>query len=522
MAGRTIYAADLFCGAGGTSTGLARAALRLGATVDLLAVNHWSLAVETHAAAHPWARHLCARIDQVDTKKAFPGGRLDLLVASPECTHHSIARGGKPVNDQSRASGWDVLRWVEELRPTEILVENVKEWRSWGPIGTNGKPLKSRRGETFAAWVKAVKSLGYLVEWRVLNAADYGAATTRERLFVRAHRGRGGVDWPVPSHAAPGEGSMFPSLPWRTAREVIDWKLEGRSAFARKKPLAATTRARIVEGLCRFGGDAAEPFVALFRHGCALPADLVEAGASEAVATPPPFVLPQNSSNGPRSVEKPLGVLTTTSRGVGVVEPYLVHLRGTGEAQVRGSAKTVDDPLPALTAGGGHAALVEPFVVTPGGPDLRNGRSVDAPLPTVTCKDRLAVVQPFILPHRQFDGAQVDSVDHPLRTITAKNGGDTQLVEPFVVAYYGTSTPHAVTEPVPTVTAKDRFGLVEPVRFDIRFRMLQLHELAAAMGFPPEYPFSGNKTDGVRQVGNAVEINQAEALCHAALAKVCA
>lgn len=496
--GRVIHAADLFCGAGGTSTGLARACERLGVAVDLLAVNHWGLAVETHAAAHPWARHLCARIDQVDTKKAFPGGRLDLLVASPECTHHSIARGGKPVNDQSRASGWDVLQWVEELRPTEVLVENVKEWKSWGPIGANGKPLKSRRGETFAAWLKALRSLGYDVEHRVLNAADYGDPTTRERLFVRAHRGRGAVEWPLPSHGAPGAPDLFDARPWRTAREVIDWSIVGQSIFSRKKPLAATTLARIEEGLRRFGGAAAEPFLVLLRGtershvaGAARSIDapvptLCASGEHAGLAQPfvvhtthtrdgagrmqdvdkplptvtcanrgemalvEPFILPQNGSNGPRSVDQPLSVVTTTSRGVGVVEPYLVPMYGEGPKQTP-RTHSVDEPIPTIPAsGGGKFGVVEPFVVKTAhkGGNGAYVRKVDDPLYTVSTAPggEIGVVQPFILPHRQFDGQQVDSVDDPLRTIGAHNGGDNALVEPFVVSYYGQSTPHAVDE----------------------------------------------------------------------------
>jgi DNA (cytosine-5)-methyltransferase 1 len=198
---KTIKAADLFCGAGGSSTGLKRVADALGVALDLTAVNHWPIAVETHAANHPGARHVCKSIDDIDPRKVT-GGSLDLLWASPECTHHSTARGGKPINDQSRSTAWCVTRWAEALRPKFIIVENVPEFQTWGPIGSTNRPLQSRKGETFAAWVGTLTSLGYTVEARVLNSADYGAATTRRRLFVVARfdggaRGRGSIAWPA-------------------------------------------------------------------------------------------------------------------------------------------------------------------------------------------------------------------------------------------------------------------------------------------------------------------------------------
>lgn len=492
--GRTIAAADLFCGAGGSSTGLVRAATARGIRLDLLAVNHWPRAVETHSAAHPWARHVCASLDSIDPRDVVPG-RLDLLIASPECIHHSIARGGRPVNRQSRATAWCVVRWAAALLPQEILVENVKEFRGWGPVNRKGKPYKRRKGETYGAWVNALRSLGYSVEARLLCAADYGDPTTRERLYVRATRGLGReVRWPEPTHAEPGGDSLFAAQPWRTAREIIDWNLAGRSIFGRKKPLAGTTLERIAEGLRRFGGAAAEPFLVMLTHGGRL-----------------------------RSVDVPLPTITGANRGeVGVVEPYLVHLRGTERSHVRGAAKSIDGPVPPLTAGGTHVGLCEPFMVSAchGEGLRRRTHSLDSPLPTQPTTNAFGVVQPFILPHRQFDGRQVDSIDDPLRTVTAHNGGDNALVEPFVTPYYGNSTPTPVGAPLPTVTARDRFGLVQPAGLDIRFRMLQPHELAAAMGFPKDYPFRGKKGEVVRQIGNAVAVGMAEALCGAALEAV--
>lgn len=435
----TLYAADLFCGAGGTSTGLLSAAKELGLQLDLLAVNHWDTAIATHQVNHPQMRHLCESLDAIDPRKMIPG-RLDILVASPECTHHSRARGGRPVSDQLRSSAWHVVRWTEALRPRWVLIENVREFRTWGPLGANGKPLKSRRGETFDAFVQALESLNYTVEHRILNAADYGDPTSRERLFVLARRGRRRIHWPQATHGQ--SPTLFSGSPWRTARDIIDWQLPSQSIFTRKRPLAPATLARIEAGLRKFGGAAAEPFLVILRN---------------------------NMTS--RSVDRPLPTVTTSGAHFALCEPFLLPHR----AFKKGHVDSVDAPLRPFTATNGGGALVEPFIV----PQMSSGapRSPDLPLPTITT--------------------------------TSRGIG---LVEPFLVSYYGTGGPQPLARPLNTVTTKPRFGLVEPARLDIHFRMLQPHELAAAMGFPQDYQFTGNKSEQVKQIGNAVPVNLAAAL----------
>lgn len=428
-----IRAADLFCGAGGASTGLARACEAMGERVELTAINHWDVAVETHAANHPWAQHLCETLDSVDPRKVIRGGRLDVLLASPECTHHSIARGGKPVSDQSRATAWHVLRWAEALRPSFVCVENVPEFRTWGPLGSNGRPLVRQRGQTFRAWVQALESLGYAVEHRILNAADFGAATTRRRLFVMARlvggRRRDAVIWPQETHAE--RPDLFGRVKWRAAREVIDWSLEGRSIFHRDRPLAENTLKRIAAGARKFWGVELEPFlVAFYGH---------------------------NGRRNPRvhHLDAPLPTVPTSNR-FGLVEPFVL------QQQSGGAPRAVGDPMPTV-ATKGAISLIEP--VTAGGQHLG-------------------------------------------------------VAEPFLVQFYGSGSglqPRTIHRPLPTVTARDRFGLVEPAYIDVRFRMLAPHELAAGMGFPAGYRFAGNREAQVRQIGNAVEVNQAEALCRAML-----
>jgi DNA (cytosine-5)-methyltransferase 1 len=492
---KTIRAADLFCGAGGTSEGAREACVELGYSLELTAINHWDIAVATHSQNHPTARHLCASLDSINPRDLYGDTGLDLLWASPECTHHSIARGGKPVSDQSRATAWCVVRWAEALRPPIILVENVKEFESWGPIGTNGMPLKSRRGEVFMSWVRCLEALGYRVEWRVLCAADYGDPTTRERLFIYAVRGHRKIVWPEPSHApeADNGSDMFTSRKrWVPARDIIDWSLQGKSIFKRKKPLAEKTLNRILIGLEKFGLK--------------------------------PFTIHMEHAGSVRNIERPLPTITTAKGGaMAIANPFLVKFRGTNDAS------DIDKPSPTITANGTHLGLAEPYLVqcNHGNGDDKNGdsrrvRSTDVPLPTVAGnRGEWALLEPFVI--GQQSGASPRAVSVPLPTVATS--GAISLAEPFITKFYGSGISKSVDEPLDTITTKDRFGLVMPTveidgekyLLDIRFRMLKSHELAAAQGFPKDYKFNGNTTQIVKQIGNAVPKNLAKALVKSAL-----
>ena len=384
-----VQAVDLFCGAGGTSTGLYRACHSMNKRVDLLAINHWTTAIQTHSSNHPGARHMCARLETIRPEDAVPSGRLDILVASPECTHHSIARGGRPMSDQLRASAWMVLRWIEALKIQNILIENVQEFRNWGPLGISGRPLKKRIGETYQAFLQALRSFNYTVDDRVLNAADYGDPTSRRRLFIMARRGNNRIKWPDQTH---GESDLFTSRqPYRTAREVIDWTIKGQSIFRRKKPLAPNTMRRIMAGLRKFGG-----------------------------------------------------------------ESFIVHLRGTNESQLGGSAKSLDAPMPTLTGSGAHVGLCEPFLVHFRGND--DVESISRPIPTITTKDKFALCEPFIIPidHTGSGSSGARSVNDPLGTITAENRF--ALCEPFIIHtnHAGGTRVHDIGNPMPTVTGANR------------------------------------------------------------------
>jgi DNA (cytosine-5)-methyltransferase 1 len=601
-----INIADLFCGAGGTSTGAVEAAELLGYKPKLTAINHWDTAIATHTANHPRAMHLLTAIDNVNPRELYKAGELDLLWASPECTHHSVARGGRPINEQSRATAWCVVRWADAVQPSVILVENVPEFISWGGIGSNGRPLKGKRGKTFHAWVTALESLGYRVDWRVLCAADYGDPTTRKRLFVQAVRGRRKIVWPEPTHTRTPSRDMFTlQKPWVAAREIIDWNLEGQSIYERKRPLSDKTMRRIMTGLKKFG---LRPFIVPQMGDSARSVDRPSPAVtttSRGVRLVEPFVIQTDQTGGNGSyvnpITKPLGAVVT-KQNVALVSPFLVNMKGQSNGadinqpaptqtahaphlhlaepfivKLRGgeethfessSAKSLDEPIPTLTTGG-NVALAEPFLVPSFGE--REGQSprchsVDEPLPTVAATGHIAVAEPFLvqLAHGNGKDANGDarrsrSVDQPLPAVCGQRGdmalcepsllpqggggvmrsveapaptvatdGAIGLVEPFLVKFYGAASgAQSVGEPLDTVTVKDRHALVRPVvviegqryLLDIRFRMLQPHELAGAQGFPRDYKFTGTKTEQVKLIGNAVPRRLARALVYAALSQ---
>lgn len=509
-----VLCADLFCGAGGTSNGLVEAASELGIEVDLVAINHWPTAIATHTANHPQARHICARVEEIRPSEVVPRGRLHLLVASPECTFHSVARGGRPIEDQKRVPAWGVIQWAQELYIDNIIIENVPEFTRWGPLGANGKPLKSKVGETYQAFLQALRSLGYRVEERVLCCADYGDATTRKRLFIVATR-KGAPTWPLRSHSrqknTSSQASMFSSpnvKPWRPAREIIDWTLKGENIFARKKPLAEKTLKRIAAGMKKINGLDIEPFLVMFygtnkTRSIERPLPTVTATGGH-IGLCEPFLLSQASGGAPRPMNEPVPTIcakgavqmvqpflvpffgervgqeprthavvepvpTVTSHGAGgLVEPFVVaidHQGGNGPY-----IRSADEPAPTITTKA-RLGLAEPFLIGAGGPErAAEPRSVAQPLNTVLTRQSMAVVEPFLIAAGgpQGKGRNPKSVDDPLNTVLTENHD--ALVQPFVVAVnHGDERAAGISDrcrpvddPMPTVTCKNGFGVVEP------------------------------------------------------------
>jgi DNA (cytosine-5)-methyltransferase 1 len=514
--------ADLFCGAGGTSTGVLQAADELGLKVNLIAVNHWDLAIATHSENHPGMSHYNADLEDINPNEVVPSGKLRLLVASPECTHFSRARGGKPMSDQSRTSAKHIIHWAKALDIEDILIENVPDFVDWGPLDRETmRPIKARKGQYFHKFIRDLESLGYKVAWRILNAADYGDPTTRKRLFIIARKHQA-IRFPEPTHHKDG-GDMFGARPkWKPAREIIDWTIKGESIFKRKKPLAENTLRRIWAGLMKYGGKAfvigqqsgatprdvdqpvptvaaagaismVEPYLVEYHNGKnserrtrSIEDPLPTLDTSNRFGLCEPFIIPQFSSSAPVSVDKPLGVITTTSRGIGLVEPFIIPFFGERDGQ-EPRTHSIDNPLPSVTSHGA-GALIEPFII-----QMEQGGSlhdVDKPMPTITTADAFAVV------------------------------------DPFLVEYYGTGAVASIDDPMKTITARDHFALVQPMAFeqdgkkyllDIRFRMLQPHELARAMSFPKSYKFKGTREQVVKQIGNAVPVNLAKQLAKALL-----
>lgn len=345
-----LRAADLFCGGGGFTTG----AEASGRVKVELAINHWRTAIYTHQTNHPNTRHICARIDDIDPRNDKTIPDLDLLLASPECTHHSIARGGMPIDDQKRATPWHVLVWAEAKRPAWIVVENVREFRDWGPLNSNCRPIKSRKGEIFRQWIKSLEAIGYQVDHQLLNAADFGAATKRIRLFIIARRKRSRLDipWPEPTHAGN----------WKPAYSIIDWTKPCPSIFTRKRPLAEKTLRRIEIGLRKFVGEAAEPFVVTLRFD--------RGGLDKTVS----------------GIGGPIGTITAGGTHHGLAVPFLLDVNHGGHDHRTAS---MDRPIGTITAGGNGKALCVPFLTKYYG----NGGAapIDEPLNTITTKNHFGL-----------------------------------------------------------------------------------------------------------------------------------
>ena len=481
---------DLFAGGGGASEGIRMAT----GTAPYLAINHDAHAISMHAANHPDTIHLQADVFEVKPRHAVGRHRVRLLWASPSCTHFSRARGGAPKSVQLRSLGWVVVDWARDVRPRVIICENVEEWLTWGPLGEDGQPDPAQAGDTWRAFVGALRELGYVVEWRTLNAADFGAPTSRRRLFMVARCDGTAIAWPEPTHG-PGR-----ALAYRTAAECIDWRLPVPSIFDRKKPLAEATQRRIAEGIRRYVLNNPRPFIVQTGHQ-------------------------SNDAGKVRPLEAPLSTIVTKAEHL-LVAPSLIQ---TGYGERTGQAPRVLDigaPLGTVVACGAKHALVAAWIVKHFGGVV--GHGLDRPLGTVTGTDHHGLVTGFLARAHSHgwdgNGSDTRSLDRPGWTVTAKDGG--ALVAAFLTKFYGEgSTSQPLDRPLDTIVTKDRFGLVqvlvdgEPhVIVDIGMRMLQPRELATAQGFGPEYKLTGTKSEQVARIGNSVSPYPAAALVRANVA----
>lgn len=537
---------DNFAGGGGASTGISMAT---GRDPDI-AINHDPEALAMHAANHPGTRHLCESVWDVDPKKACGGRAVGLAWFSPDCTFHSKARGGKPHRDRNRARrrrglAWVAVRWAEAVRPRVIALENVEEFADWGPLTADGRPDPERRGSTFQRWVARLRNLGYAVEWRELRACDYGAPTSRKRLFVIARCDGASIAWPKPSH-----GPRRPA-PFRNASECIDWSIPVPSIFlspdearvwARetgqgvpRRPLADATLARIARGIFRFVLNNPRPFVVKFAEksvGQSLdqPLDTVMCSRRFGLVALAIAHVTHHDDSHLRRADEPIPTITGAHRGeLALVAPTLIQ---TSYGEREGQApRTLDlhAPLGTVVAGGQKHGLVAAFLARHFGGHENDGAQLEIPMRTVTTQDHHALVSSHLV--KLFgscrDGAPVTE---PLPTITAE-GTHLAEVRAFLVKFYGKGATGQQAElPLGTLTTKDRFGLVtvegeEYAIVDIGMRMLTPRELYRAQGFPADYvidPAVGGrpltKTAQIRMVGNSVSPPAARAIVEAQFA----
>jgi DNA (cytosine-5)-methyltransferase 1 len=479
---------DNFAGGGGASLGIEMA---MGRAVDI-AINHDPEAVAMHAANHPHTLHYCQSVWRADPQEVAAGRPVALAWFSPDCKHFSKAKGGVPVEKRIRDLAWVVVLWARRVKPAVIFLENVEEFRTWGPLAADGRPCPERRGTTFDLWCRELRKLGYKLEIRQLRACDYGVPTIRKRLFIVARRDGQPIRWPQPTHGPAGSGL----LPYRTAADCIDWSLPVPSIFGRKKDLKDATCRRIATGINRFVLENPRPFIVPVTHG---------------------------GDNRVHDGAEPMRTITTANGGeFALVMPTLVQ---TGYGERAGQAPRALDlqkPLGTIVAGGGKHALVAAFMAKHYGGNYKGpGSAMDAPLSTVTTVDHNALVAAHLVNFQGTSPADIANcaadLDAPARAVTAHSKA--AMVAAFMVKYYGEGGQwQPCNEPLHTVPTRDRFGLVtvtiggEPyVIADIGMRMLSPRELARAQGFPESYqldvPVNGkpmSKASQIARIGNSV------------------
>lgn len=538
---------DNFAGGGGASTGIEMAT---GYSVDI-AINHDPEAIKMHKANHPNTKHYCENVWTVDPVKACKGHPVALAWFSPDCKHFSKAKGGKPKDKNIRGLAWVACRWAGLVRPRVIMLENVEEFKTWGPLNRRHHPIKSRQGKTFEKFVQQLTDLGYEVQFKELVAADYGAPTMRKRFFMIARCDGNPIVWPEPTHAPAGSEAVKAGLlkPYVGAYTQLDFSLPCPSIFDTSeeikekygiravRPLAQKTMDRIARGFIKFVLNNPKPFIIQCNHG---------------------------GERRPNDIREPMPTITG-KHGYGIVEPYMVQIGQTGFTKDR--SKDVREPLTTIVSKNEHC-LISPTLIqyhSETSKDGVRGQTIEDPIMTVDGSNRYGLVTSFL--HKYYDGGYKgagETVENPLPTVTAWDhnsivtanliqmnnhcdgkdirqplptitAGDGHFgeVRAFLIKYYGQGTGQDINEPLDTVTARDRFGLVtiEGVDYqivDIGLRMLEPRELYGCQGFPDDYiidhDYTGKtypRSEQVRRCGNAVCPPIPAALVKANLSELC-
>lgn len=359
-------AVDNFAGGGGASTGYEMAT---GLSVDI-AINHDPAAISMHKANHPDTEHYCESVWDVDPVKAVKGRKVGLAWFSPDCKHFSKAKGGKPVEKKIRGLAWIAVKWAIAVKPRVIMLENVEEFKTWGPLNEDGYPDESQKGKTFNSFLKALESLGYQVEFKELRACDYGAPTIRKRFFMIARCDGKPIVWPQPTHGDPRSLEVIVGKlkPWRTSSEIIDWNIGTPSIFNRKKPLASNTLRRIARGIQKFVIDDPNPYI--------LPDNSAASFLTQ-------YYTETNSSEvRGQSLKDPIYTIPTANR-FGLVTAFIAqHYKSS-------IGHRIDKPLNAITTVN-KASLVSAFLLKYYGSDI--GQRLTEPLHTITTKDRFGLI----------------------------------------------------------------------------------------------------------------------------------
>lgn len=543
---------DLFCGAGGTSTGVEKARLENEQCAKVIAcVNHDANAIASHAANHPDALHFTEDIRKLELspmvenlakcKAQYPDAYI-VLWASLECTNFSKAKGGQPRDADSRTLAEHLFRYIEAIEPDYIQIENVEEFMSWGDMDENGKPISMDKGRLYQKWVRNVKKYGFDFDYRILNAADYGAYTTRKRFFgIFAKKGLP-ITFPEPTHCKNGRKDMFSSLErWKPVKEVLDFSDEGETIF-RAKPLAEKTLERIYAGLVKFVAGGKDAFLSRYNT-----------------------VRPQDTC---KSVDEPCGVLTTENRFAKVQVSFLSK-QFSGHPESKNVS--VEEPAGTITCRDHHA-----FVSVHYGNGFN--RSVDEPSATVTTKDRLSLVTPRFIANEYSGGGQHTSIDNICPAILTNPKQKLITCKPWIMNTSFSNIGSSIEEPAQTITANRKWHYLMNPQFhsagrsvdnpcftliarmdkmppylvvtetgrvaveiydtdspmtqkikefmalygivDIKMRMLRIPELKKIMGFPEDYMLIGTQADQKKFIGNAVEVNMARVLCEALARKI--
>ena len=571
---------DLFCGAGGTSTGVENARYADEQCAKVVAcVNHDANAIASHAANHPDALHftedirtlelspLVAHVERM--KKIYPDA-LVVLWASLECTNFSKAKGGQPRDADSRTLAEHLFRYIEAIDPDYIQIENVEEFMSWGDMDENGKPISMDKGRLYQKWVRNVKKYGYNFEHRILNAADFGAYTTRKRFFGIFAKKNLPIVFPEPTHCKGGRQDMFSRLEkWKPVKDVLDFSDEGTTIF-REKPLAEKTLERIYAGLIKFVAGGKDAFLVKYnsmsRTGkynapgidepCPVVATQGRLGVAQVCFLSKQFSGQPDSKN--ISVEGPAGTITCKDHHAFVSAYY-----GNGHNH------SVELPAPTVTTKDRLALVNTCFLCSYNFKD--KGKDINLPCPTLLTKDRLALVNSVFIDN-QYGTGKPTSIEQPVGTVTTVPKFNMVSCKPWIMNTAFSNVGSSIEQPSQTITANRKWHYLMNPQFasaggsvnnpcftliarmdkmppylveveggigiqvtpddspmtikikefmalygiiDIKMRMLRIAELKKIMGFPEDYVLIGPQSDQKKFIGNAVEVNMARVLCEA-------